>query len=89
MIGKPINDRVTVKIDRLEERETEGIIIPKDMGEHLKDAQWGECVAVADTVNEIKVGMKVLLPRMSGHDHHVGDVKYVITKAEDILAIEE
>jgi len=89
MIGKPVNDRITVKIDRLAEREIDGIIIPQDKGEHLQDAQWGECVAVADSVEGVKKGMKVLLPRMSGHDLHEDGVKYVITKFEDILAIEE
>ena len=89
MLGKPINSRVTVEIDRLEEREVGGIIIPAGEGEHLKDAQWGKCVAVCDTVTNIKKGQMVLLPRMCGHDHYVGEKKYVITKAEDILAVDK
>ncbi len=92
---KPLGNRVIAR--RLEEEKTlkSGIIIPDSAA---KKQETVEIVAIGSgtktkngTIIEIPVavGNKVLMDKYAGQDVKVGDVEYVVLKADDIIAIIE
>ena len=91
----PVNGNVILRPIENEEETIGNIIIP-DMGQELPDI--GEVVAVSEIYNfnlgeyvplEIKVGMKVLLPKMGAQKIKVDNQDYWITNQTSILSILE
>lgn len=91
----PINGNIILRPIENEEETIGNIIIP-DMGHELPDI--GEVVATSDLYNfnlgeyvpsEVKVGMKVLLPKMGAQRIKVDDQDYWITNQTSILSILE
>ncbi|HXK49052.1 MAG: co-chaperone GroES [Candidatus Delongbacteria bacterium] len=86
---KPIKDRVVLEIIEETENKTKGGIILPDTSSKEKP-QMGKVVAVGndeDMKKEIKVGDKVIYPKYSGTEVTISEVKYLILKFEDVLAI--
>ncbi|MDD3045780.1 MAG: co-chaperone GroES [Candidatus Delongbacteria bacterium] len=86
---KPIKDRVVLEIIEETENKTKGGIILPDTSSKEKP-QMGKVVAVGndeDMKKEIKVGDKVIYPKYSGTEVTMSEVKYLILKFEDVLAI--
>jgi len=86
---KPIRDRVVLEIIEETENKTKGGIILPDTSSKEKP-QMGKVVAVgndAELKKEIKVGDKVIYPKYSGTEVTIKEVKYLLLKFEDVLAI--
>ncbi len=86
---KPIKDRVVLEIIEETENKTKGGIILPDTSSKEKP-QMGKIVAVGndeELKKEIKVGDKVIYPKYSGTEVTINEVKYLILKFEDVLAI--
>lgn len=85
---KPLADRVLVLPAKAEEKTVGGIIIPDTAKEKpLK----GEVVAVGNGTKDeemvLKVGDNVLYGKYSGTEIEVDDVKYLIMRQSDVLAV--
>ena len=91
----PLNGHVILKpID--EQEQTYGNIVIPDMGKERPEI--GEVVEVSSTYNwnkgdwkstELKVGQKVLVPKLGSSKITVDGEDYYITKESEILAIYE
>lgn len=85
---KPINDKIAVVIDEVENKTAGGIYLP-DTADKEKP-QTGKVVAVGttDEVKEnIKVGDRVIFGKYSGTEIKLDDDKFLILKFEDVLAV--
>lgn len=85
---KPLADRVLIEPQEAQTRTASGIYIPDTAKEK---PQQGKVVAAGpgkkDEPMEVKVGDIVLYGKYSGTEVTVDDVKYLIVKQSDILAI--
>ena len=91
--GKPLCDRVFVKVSEAEEKTAGGIILPDNAKEK---PQVGEIVSVGSgKLNdkgerqpmEVQVGNKVLYSKYAGTDIKLGGDDYVLLSEKDILAV--
>ncbi len=86
---KPIKDRIVLEIIEETENKTKGGIIIPDTSSKEKP-QIGKVVAVGndeDLKKEIKVGDKVIYAKYSGTEVTLKEIKYLILKFEDVLAV--
>tara|TARA_R110000803_G_scaffold79024_1_gene144383 strand:+ start:86 stop:379 length:294 start_codon:yes stop_codon:yes gene_type:complete len=92
---KPINGNVILR-PIVNEEDTIGNIIIPDMGKELPDI--GEVIGVSEIYNFnkgeyvpsiVKVGMKVLIPKMGAQNIKVDNQDYWITNQTSILSILE
>jgi chaperonin GroES len=90
---KPLGDRLVVKPSEQEEKTPSGIILPETAKEK---PQEGEVLAVGPgrygdederIPMDVKVGDIVLFAKYAGTEIKMNDVKYLILKETDILAI--
>jgi chaperonin GroES len=85
---KPLADRVLIKPADAEEKTAGGIIIPDSAKEKpLK----GEVIAVGKGTKDeemvLKEGDKVLYGKYAGTEIELDDVKYLIMRQSDVLAV--
>ncbi|MGN1215770.1 MAG: co-chaperone GroES [Candidatus Cryptobacteroides sp.] len=85
---KPLADRVLIQPKEAETKTASGLYIPDTAKEKPSE---GKVLAVGpgkkDEPMEVKVGDEVLYGKYSGTEVTVDDVKYLIVKQSDILAI--
>ena len=85
---KPLADRVLIQPKEAETKTASGLYIPDTAKEKPSE---GKVLAVGpgkkDEPMEVKVGDKVIYGKYSGTEVTVDDVKYLIVKQSDILAI--
>ncbi len=85
---KPLADRVLIQPKEAETKTASGLYIPDTAKEK---PQQGKVVACGPGKNdepmEVKVGDEVIYGKYSGTEVTVDDVKYLIVKQSDILAI--
>ncbi len=92
---KPVNGNVILRPIEEEEQMSGNIIIP-DMGKERPD--MGEIIAISEVYNfnkaeyvpnVLKVGMKVLIPKMGAMSITVDGEEYYITAQGSVLSIIE
>ena len=85
---KPLADRVLIEPQEAQTKTASGLYIPDTAKEK---PQQGKVVAAGpgkkDEPMEVKVGDVVLYGKYAGTEVTVDDVKYLIVKQSDILAI--
>ncbi|MCQ2161989.1 MAG: co-chaperone GroES [Bacteroidales bacterium] len=85
---KPLADRVLIQPKEAETKTASGLFIPDTAKEK---PQEGKVIAVGpgkkDEPMEVKVGDEVLYGKYSGTEITVDDVKYLIVKQSEIMAI--
>ena len=85
---KPLADRVLIQPKEAETKTASGLYIPDTAKEKTSE---GKVLAVGpgkkDEPMEVKVGDEVIYGKYSGTEVTVDDVKYLIVKQSDILAI--
>ena len=85
---KPLADRVLIQPKEAETKTASGLYIPDTAKEKPSE---GKVLAVGpgkkDEPMEVKVGDEVIYGTYSGTEVTVDDVKYLIVKQSDILAI--
>ena len=85
---KPLADRVLIQPKEAETKTASGLYIPDTAKEKPSE---GKVLAVGpgqkDEPMEVKVGDEVIYGKYSGTEVTVDDVKYLIVKQSDILAI--
>ena len=85
---KPLADRVLVEPKEAETKTASGLYIPDTAKEK---PQEGKVIAAGpgkkDEPMEVKVGDEVIYGKYSGTEVTVDEVKYLIVKQSDILAI--
>ena len=85
---KPLADRVLIQPKEAETKTASGLYIPDTAKEKPSE---GKVLAVGpgkkDEPLEVKVGDEVIYGKYSGTEVTVDDVKYLIVKQSDILAI--
>lgn len=85
---RPLADRVVIEPKEAETKTASGLFIPDTAKEK---PQQGKVVAAGpgkkDEPMEVKVGDEVLFGKYAGTEVSVDDVKYLIVKQSDILAI--
>ena len=85
---KPLADRVVIEPQEAQTKTASGLFIPDTAKEK---PQQGKVVAAGpgkkDEPMEVKVGDVVLYGKYAGTEVTVDDVKYLIVKQSDILAI--
>ena len=85
---KPLADRVLIQPKEAETKTASGLYIPDTAKEKPSE---GKVLAVGpgkkDEPMEVKVGDEVIYGKYSGTEDTVDDVKYLIVKQSDILAI--
>lgn len=92
---QPINGHIIIKAIENEEQMIGNIVIP-DMGKEKPEI--GEVIAVSDTYNwhrgenvqsQLKIGQKVLVPKLGSVKITVDGEDYIVTKESEILSIYE
>ena len=92
---KPVNGNIVLRPIEEEEQMSGNIIIP-DMGKERPD--MGEIVAISEVYNFnkgeyaptiLKVGMKVLIPKMGAQAITIEGEEYYITAQNSVLSIIE
>ena len=85
---KPLADRVLIQPKEAETKTASGLYIPDTAKEK---PQEGKVIAAGpgkkDEPMEVKVGDEVIYGKYAGTEVTVDDVKYLIVKQSDILAI--
>lgn len=85
---KPLADRVLIQPKEAETKTASGLFIPDTAKEK---PQEGKVIAVGpgkkDEPMEVKVGDEVLYGKYSGTEITVDEVKYLIVKQSEIMAI--
>ena len=85
---KPLADRVLIQPKEAETKTASGLYIPDTAKEKPSE---GKVLAVGpgkkDEPMEVKVGDEVIYGKYAGTEVTVDDVKYLIVKQSDILAI--
>lgn len=89
MTMKPIGERVLLKTIKKEEKTASGIILSSSSEKDLPNIAEVIAVGNLEKFPMIQVGMKVLYEKFTGTEVQNGNEKYVLVKAEDILAIVE
>ena len=88
--GRPLHERVIVKLDEVSGRTAGGIIIPDDA---KQVANTATIVAVGPLVNteceDLKVGDHVIIQRMAGFPITIDGETYQMILKNDILFVED
>lgn len=85
---KPLNNMVIIKKLEEEVKSKSGIILaPSAEGRERNDL--GEVVAVADCINELTIGDKVIYSKYAGSSLKQDGENYLIISIDDILAVKE
>lgn len=88
--GRPLHERVIVKLDEVEGTTSGGIIIPVEAREV---ANMATVMAIGNLVNtegeDLKVGDHVMIQRMSGFDISIDGEKYRMIMKNDIIYVED
>ncbi len=90
----PLGDRVVLKQLEAEQTTKSGIVLP---GQEKEKPQQAEVIAVGpggvvdgkEIKMEVKVGDKVIYSKYAGTEVKLEDVKFIIVKQSDILAVIE
>ena len=90
----PVEDKVVLKMEKVEEKTMSGIILT---GSGKDDTTVGEIVAVGpggkcggkDIVMTVKVGQKVVIGDFGSSTVKLGGEEYTVVKMENILAVVE
>ncbi len=87
-IIKPLGENVLVEIQMAKQKTEKGIYLP-DTG--IQEApQEGKVIAMGDSEKiKVKKNQRVIFREYGGTELKIGEKKYVILKAEDILAVIE
>lgn len=88
---RPISDKVLIKIDTKEEKNTNGFYIPTSVNEDIRP---GTVLAIGPgrwdrerVPMTVQVGDRVYIGKFSGVE--LGDKNHVVVREEEILAIED
>ena len=82
---QPLGEYVLVEPAKSGAIPASGIVLPDTSEEK---PQEGTVVAVGDDKKiKVKSGQKIIYSKYSGNEIKVGDVEYLLVKAEDILAV--
>ncbi|MCZ0717515.1 co-chaperone GroES [Aerococcus kribbianus] len=85
---KPLNGRVVIQIEEVEEKTVSGIVLPSAAKEK---PQIGKVLAVSDDTEEFKsqlsVGDRVLFEKYAGSEVEYQGESYLIIKESDIVAV--
>ncbi|MCQ2118423.1 MAG: co-chaperone GroES [Bacteroidales bacterium] len=85
---KPLADRVLVQPKEAETKTASGLFIPDTAKEKPQEGKVIACgPGKKDEPMEVKVGDEVIYGKYAGTEVTVDDVKYLIVKQSDILAI--
>ena len=85
---KPLADRVLIKPADAEEKTAGGIIIPDSAKEKpLKGAVIAVGTGTKDEEMVLKAGDQVLYGKYAGTEIELNDIKYLIMRQSDVLAI--
>lgn len=85
---KPLADRVLVQPKEAETKTASGLFIPDTAKEKPQEGKVIACgPGKKDELMEVKVGDEVIYGKYAGTEVTVDDVKYLIVKQSDILAI--
>lgn len=85
---KPLGDNVLVEPQEIKKKTEKGIYLP-DTGSK-ETPQEGKVMAIGDSEKiKVKKNQRVIFREYGGTDVKIGEKKYVILKAEDILAVIE
>ena len=96
---RPIGDRVLVRRDPVEQVTRGGIVIPEFIHDREHPPEWGTVLAIGSgsvrkrdrgwhDAEPLAVGDRVLVGRFTGHDLEVGGAQVLISRRDDILAVE-
>lgn len=97
----PAGDRILVRRDVAPKMTESGTLhVPDTFYDFEHPPQWGTVLAVGPgrrhkrsgqrvEVEGLKVGDRVLIGKFTGHDLEVGGEKVLVSKIEDVLAVEE
>lgn len=92
---KPLGDRVILEVQEEEEQTVGGIVLASNAKEK---PQTGKVVAVGagrvldngeKSVPEVQVGDSVVYDKYAGTEVADGDTKYLVVRANDIIAVVE
>lgn len=85
---KPLNERVIIQIQELEEKTASGIVLPSAAKEK---PQIGKVIAVSDSTDDftsqLKVNDQVIFEKYAGTEIKFDGQEYLILKEKDIAAI--
>lgn len=81
---RPLNDRVVIKLVKLEETRASGIIIPEEVSQGMESIMRGDVVSSA--IDEIKENDRILFKKYSPDIMIIDGEKYIVVAKEDILA---
>lgn len=85
---KPLNNMVIIKKLDEEVKSKSGIILaPSSEGRERNDL--GEVIAIADSINELIIGDKVIYSKYAGSSLKQDGEDYLIIDIDDILAVKE
>ena len=85
---RPLNNMVIIKKLEEEVKSKSGIILaPSTEGRERNDL--GEVMAIADGINELTIGNKVIYSRYAGSSLKQDGEDYLIISIDDILAVKE
>jgi len=85
---KPLADRVLIKPADAEEKTAGGIIIPDSAKEKpLKGEVIAAGTGTKDEEMVLKAGDQVLYGKYAGTEIELNDIKYLIMRQSDVLAI--
>lgn len=81
---QPLGEYVLVEPAKADTKTASGIVLPDTSEEK---PQEGTVIAVGDDKKiKVKAGQKIIYSKYSGNEIKVGDIEYLLVKAEDILA---
>lgn len=81
---KPLGERVVATREETAAKTAAGLYLPDNAKEK---SQVAKVVAVGKSVNEVKVGDRIIIGGYSTTETKIDSVEYLIVKEEDILAI--
>ena len=84
----PIEDRVLIQNEKVEEKTVGGIIIPDTVSK--EKPQIGKIIAIGtdDDVKKLfKIGQNVIYAKYGGNEIELDGEKYIILSKSDVLAI--
>lgn len=82
---QPLGEYVLVEPGKHNTKTASGIMLPNTSEEK---PQEGTVIAVGDDKKiKVRAGQKIIYSKYSGNEVKVGDVEYLLVKAEDILAV--
>lgn len=84
---KPLQNRIVLSMEKKKEVSKGGVYIPETA--EINNQEIGVVLKVGPEVKEIAVGDRVILGVYSGTNITVNDVKLLVLKETDVLAVLE